>query len=156
MTDDYKKLNDILDKNIAAFDRREINCAETVLLSMCEYMDVDNQLVPRIATAFGGGMGGSQSMCGAVTGGLMALGIIAGRDLGGDQMPCKALAAQFMRDFLTVHGAITCMGLTGVDMKDPVQMAAFRAPGGKHHTVCTGCVRWTANYIAHMKEDEVK
>ena len=153
---DNKMLNDILDKNIAAFDKREINCAETVLLSMCEYMGVDNPLVPRIATAFGGGMGGSQSMCGAVTGGLMALGIILGREVGGDQMPCKALAAQFMRDFLTEHGALTCMGLTGVNMKDPLEMAAFRAPGGKHHTVCTGCVRWVANYIARVKEEEGK
>ena len=46
------------------------------------------------------------------------------------------------------------MGLTGVDMKDPAQMAAFRAPGGKHYTVCTGCVRWACMYMARLKEEE--
>ena len=144
----------ILDKNVEAFNRREMNCAETALKSVCEYIGVDDKLVPRIATAFGGGMGGSQSVCGAVTGALMALGVMAGREPGGDQMRCKALAGKFMRDFTAAHGALTCMGLTGVDMKDPAQMAAFRAPGGKHHTVCNGCVRWVCMYMARLKEEE--
>ena len=43
-------------------------------------------------------MGGSQSVCGAVTGALMALGVMAGREAGGDQMRCKALAGGFLRD----------------------------------------------------------
>ena len=64
----------ILDKNVGAFNRREMNCAESTLKSVCEYIGADDKLLPRIATAFGGGMGGSQSVCGAVTGALMALG----------------------------------------------------------------------------------
>lgn len=93
-------------------------------------------------------------MCGAVTGALMALGVMAGREAGGDQTRCKALAGRFLRDFTAEYGTLTCMGLTGVDMKDPAQMAAFRAPGGKHYTVCTGCVRWACMYMARLKEEE--
>lgn len=144
----------ILDKNVGAFNRREMNCAESTLKSVCEYIGADDKLLPRIATAFGGGMGGSQSVCGAVTGALMALGVMAGREAGGDQMRCKALAGRFLRDFTAEYGTLTCMGLTGVDMKDPAQMAAFRAPGGKHYTVCTCCVRWACMYMARLKEEE--
>ena len=83
-------MNAILEKNIALYNGRSLNCAETVLASMCEYMGVESALVPRIATAFGGGMGGTQSVCGTVTGALMALGIWAGREPGGDQAPARA------------------------------------------------------------------
>ena len=34
------------------------NCAESTLKSVCEYIGADDKLLPRIATAFGGGMGG--------------------------------------------------------------------------------------------------
>ena len=126
----------ILDKNVGAFNRREMNCAESTLKSVCEYIGADDKL------------------CGAVTGALMALGVMAGREAGGDQTRCKALAGRFLRDFTAEYGTLTCMGLTGVDMKDPAQMAAFRAPGGKHYTVCTGCVRWACMYMARLKKEE--
>ena len=81
---------------------------------------------------------------------------MAGREAGGDQTRCKALAGRVLRDFTGgVRDALRGMGLTGVDMKkDPAQMAAFRAPGGKHYTVCTGCVRWACMYMARLKEEE--
>ena len=82
------------------------------------------------------------------------LAFVIGREAGGDQTRCKALPGRFLRDFTAEYGTLTCMGLTGVDMKDPAQMAAFRAPGGKHYTVCTGCVRWACMYMARLKEEE--
>lgn len=145
-------MNAILEKNIALYNGRSLNCAETVLASMCEYMGVESALVPRIATAFGGGMGGTQSVCGTVTGALMALGIWAGREPGGDQAPARALAERFLSEFAQANGALTCRELSGIDMKDPAQMEAFRAPGGRHHTVCNECVRWACSWLAREME----
>jgi C_GCAxxG_C_C family probable redox protein len=51
------------------------NCAQSILLTMSEHRDGENVLIPRIATAFGGGIGRCGSICGALTGGVMAIGI---------------------------------------------------------------------------------
>jgi len=51
------------------------NCAQSVLSTMFEYWNGKNELIPKIATAFGGGIGRCGSVCGALTGGVMALGI---------------------------------------------------------------------------------
>ena len=143
-----KDLEAILDKYIALFDARKLNCAETTLMVMCEYMGVDSPLVPRIATAFGGGLAGTQSVCGVVTGALMAAGIGAGREVGGDQAPARELGGEFISGFVAERGALTCMGLTGVNMRDPVAMEEFRAPGGGHDVICNNCVRWACRYMA--------
>ncbi|MDH7477732.1 MAG: C-GCAxxG-C-C family protein, partial [Candidatus Bathyarchaeota archaeon] len=51
------------------------NCAQSVLLTMFEHWNGENELIPKIATTFGGGIGRCGSLCGALTGGVMALGI---------------------------------------------------------------------------------
>lgn len=143
-----RDLEAILDEYIALFDARKLNCAETTLMVLSEYLGVDSPLLPRIATAFGGGMAGEQSTCGVVTGALMAIGLYAGREPGGDQLPARELGGEFMRAFVSERGALSCMGLTGVDMRDPEVMEAFRAPGGKHERICNNCVRWACRRLA--------
>jgi hypothetical protein len=51
------------------------NCAQSVLLTMFEFWNGENALIPKIATGFGGGIGRCGSVCGALTGGVMALGV---------------------------------------------------------------------------------
>lgn len=148
-----QSIDSILNETIELYNERKLNCAETVLISMCRYMGVDDALMPRIATTFGGGMGGTQSVCGAVTGGLMAIGIIMGREQGGDQLPARQAAARFISEFNAAHGAKDCATLTGIDMSDPAQMEAFRAPGGGHHKVCNECVRWACRYVARLYDE---
>ena len=57
------------------------NCAESVCRAILEQSDYDlDPAWARAATAFGGGMGRSfQETCGALTGGLVALGFMFGR-----------------------------------------------------------------------------
>lgn len=47
------------------------NCAQAVLQATT---GVDDPRMMKIAEAFGGGVGGSKCMCGAISGGVMALG----------------------------------------------------------------------------------
>ena len=47
---------------------------------MCRKLGIENELVPRIATPFAGGMGRSGEVCGAVVGALMCIGIKHGRE----------------------------------------------------------------------------
>lgn len=48
------------------------NCAQSVLMATT---DIDDPALLEMADAFGGGIGDTQCLCGAITGGVMALGL---------------------------------------------------------------------------------
>ena len=51
------------------------SCAQAVFLACTEDMGLDTETRARLASSFGGGMGGMRQVCGAVSGMLMALGL---------------------------------------------------------------------------------
>ncbi len=55
------------------------NCAQVTLMSFAEEGDADPTALCRIAAHFGGGMK-MGATCGAITGGLMAIGLLGGGD----------------------------------------------------------------------------
>src|SRR5512136_28960 len=68
-------------KKAAAYFKQDYNCAQSVLLTMQEYYTIPkSDLIPKIATAFGGGIGRRGSLCGALTGAIMAIGLKHGTD----------------------------------------------------------------------------
>ena len=54
-------------------------CAESVLLSLARAEGIESELLPKVATAFCGGMSRSCGTCGALTGAIMGLGLALGR-----------------------------------------------------------------------------
>ena len=54
------------------------NCAQSVLLAFEDITGLDRETAARVASSFGGGIGGSGEVCGALTGALMALGLVVG------------------------------------------------------------------------------
>lgn len=86
-------------------------CSEAVLTAMTEHFGfTDGQSIPRIATAFGGGVGRTkQDMCGALAGGLMALGCLHGRSVQGEDWTRAAvLAAELRQRFVEAFGSSVC------------------------------------------------
>ncbi len=55
------------------------NCAQATALAFLEEMGCEKQDLVKLASSFGGGMG-IQEVCGALTGALMAIGMIKGYD----------------------------------------------------------------------------
>jgi C_GCAxxG_C_C family probable redox protein len=55
------------------------NCAQAVLYSFCEHLSFEKTTACKIACGFGAGMGRKEEACGAVSGGIMALGLRHGR-----------------------------------------------------------------------------
>ena len=78
----------------------------------------------RIATPFGGGMGGTHlEACGALSGGVMVIGALYGRtDPGEDDQRCYDLAARYRAAFLAEFGHTQC---------EPIR-DAFERPDGSH------------------------
>ncbi len=99
------------------------NCAESVLLTLNECFRFDaslNSCIPRIATGFGGGVGRNGDLCGALSGGIMAIGLALGRDDSTQSRDaCYRVADEFYVNFGRQFGTCTCRELTGVDLKTP-------------------------------------
>jgi C_GCAxxG_C_C family probable redox protein len=97
-------------------------CAESVLLATCEEfgVDIDEKTIPRIAFLFAGGIGNTGAVCGAVSGAVMAIGLI--RDRGEsyeEMMKTLRLGAEFRKRFETEMKTISCRELTGLDLTAP-------------------------------------
>ena len=78
----------------------------------------------RLATPFGGGVGGThQELCGALSGGMMVIGALYGRtDSSQDDSQAYELAKQVREAFLAEFGHTQC---------DPIR-EAFAKPDGSH------------------------
>jgi C_GCAxxG_C_C family probable redox protein len=99
----------------------EANCSETVLMAVTREWKIENKLIPRIATAFGGGIGRQGQICGALSGGIMAIGVRYGRDVPQD-LEAKdrsyALARELNR-FREEFGTVNCYDLIQCDLLTP-------------------------------------
>lgn len=118
------------------------NCAQSVFAPFARRygMDVDTSLM--IAIPFGGGMEHTGQVCGAVSGGLMAIGLAKGistfdREL---KYACYDMVKDFQSHFRALHGNITCPGLLGYDIGHPKELAQVRKLN-LFHTRCPNFVR---------------
>ena len=62
------------------YEQEYRDCAQCTLLTIQEIFDLAGEEALKAATGFAGGIGRSSSVCGAFTGGVMALGLLYGRD----------------------------------------------------------------------------
>jgi C_GCAxxG_C_C family probable redox protein len=92
-------------------------CAESVLMAIAGWQGVESDLVPRIATGFCSGMARRCRQCGAVSGAVMGISLIAGRDSPDAPVDdCYALVQQFLTEFEARFGSTNCEQLIGCDL----------------------------------------
>jgi C_GCAxxG_C_C family probable redox protein len=128
----------------------KLSCSEAVLLAMSKYWGIESPLIPRIATPLRGGLCGTQQVCGAVTGGLMALGMKMGRESGAENADaCTDKGKAFMKIVRDECGSLICLDITGLDRTDPAQEERFH--GMDRIRLCVKlvmrCCRWLAENI---------
>lgn len=100
------------------------NCAQSVFASFCDLTGMDMELALKLSSSFGGGIGRLREVCGALSGMLMAAGILYGYSIPGDYdlksehyRLVQELAGRFREDC----GSILCRELLGLDgASDPV------------------------------------
>jgi len=117
------------EKAVSKF-KEGFNCAQSVLYSYADELDLSKDLATKIATGFGGGMGRKQEVCGAVTGALMVLGLMYGRgdEEGKERQEITYSKVQFFIDsFINEFGTVNCRGLLdGCCLLDPEGQKAFK------------------------------
>lgn len=124
-----------------------LNCAESVLSAVKNELDAkeraDDLIIPRIATGFGGGISRNGDVCGALIGGVMAIGLALGRDKAEQSRePCYRAVDQFYNDFRARFGSCRCRELTNANLKTPEGVEAYRTE--VHADVCVPIVAWAA------------
>lgn len=90
--------------------RNGFNCAEAMFAAFREKADPDlDPGLVRVFTGFGGGLGHAGCMCGALTGSVAVIGLLAGR-IGpdGDREKCYQLAREFHDRFEQKFEATCC------------------------------------------------
>ena len=91
------------------------NCAQSVLLTLTEHISPENknEVIPKIAAGFGSGMGGCGSVCGALIGGIMAVGIEYGSNDADPKKRAQAnkYAQKLYSQFEQQHGCVMCRDL---------------------------------------------
>jgi C_GCAxxG_C_C family probable redox protein len=118
----------VLSEKAVRYFREGYNCSQSVLLAMFEHWNGENELIPKVATAFGGGIGRCGSVCGALTGGVMAIGIKYGKNEPSPEKRLKTyeLAGRFYKQFEKQNGSVLCRELIGYDLSDPHELEKAR------------------------------
>jgi C_GCAxxG_C_C family probable redox protein len=85
------------------------------LFAISEWLGVRSELIPKIASGFGAGIGGNGSVCGAISGGVIALGIKFGRADLKQENRAYTLSSELLTRFEKEFGHINCRDLTGCE-----------------------------------------
>ena len=127
------------------------NCAQSVFGLFADQFGLERETAFRIATPFGGGIGHSGQLCGAVSGGLMVIGLARGISVydKSQKDACYELATAFLESFAAQHGSLTCPGLLGLDIGNLDDLAQVRELN-LFHTQCPRYVGDAARIVAEL------
>ena len=123
----------ILEEKIRQY-RKTKSCSESTLMGLCETADADitKEKMIRLGCGFAGGIGGTfdEGTCGAVTGALMANGIVID-----DTGKIKANAKEIFNSFKEEYGTVRCDKISD---------------NGKNKSPCVDCCVFIANKVADL------
>ena len=131
---------------------KSCNCAQAVLGTLGPAAGLASSECFRVAAAFGGGMARMGLTCGAVTGGMMVLGLRHGdRSIQqpGPRATFYAKVQDFSARFAQKHGSLVCRDLIHCDLATPEGQKTFHDQD-LHLGICTGLVRSAVEILDAM------
>lgn len=114
------------------------SCSQSVLAVFSGESGLPRETANKIASPFGGGIGGYGKTCGALTGAIMVIGLKYGpSDIADTE--AKSLARRKTRELLekfeATHGTCQCSNLVGFDMSK-LSEPEIKARQTHFHTLC--------------------
>ena len=99
-------------------------------------MEIENDAIPRIASAFAGGIGNTGSVCGSVIGAVMAIGLKQRKaETMEEAISNLKVTQEFRRRFEDEMKTINCRELTGMDLTTEEGIKQFMS-SDTPQTVC--------------------
>jgi C_GCAxxG_C_C family probable redox protein len=127
------------------------NCAQSVLYAYGPELGLDGETALRVATGLGAGMGRRGEVCGALTGGILVLGLKYGRGEQHDRSATEQTyqkTLELMARFEQRHGSCFCrVLLDGCDLRTPEGQQHFKELDLLHKT-CVKCVQTVVEGLA--------
>ncbi|TFH06201.1 MAG: C_GCAxxG_C_C family protein [Candidatus Thorarchaeota archaeon] len=122
------------------------NCSQSTMKAVLVGMDMDFEQIMHLAAGIGAGVAHEGNACGAVTGAILALGIVEGK-LHKDPVEQKEAAyasgEEFVRRFKMKYDTIICDQLTGITMTD----IAARKDANKNGTFEAKCPSFVSDAV---------
>ena len=107
--------------------QRGFCCAESVLLAIAESRGIQSELIPKIATGLCGGIAKTGGICGAVSGGVLAINMLAGRNSAAQSPEANVwLVRAFLSEYETKFGTTNCEQLIGYRLDTPEGQRFFK------------------------------
>ena len=103
-----KRDEDIV-KRVSKFREEGLNCAQTVACALAEETALDEGLLFRLSEGFGGGMGGHQGTCGALSGAILILSYLNSGE--NTKLKTYAIVKELFEKFEEHFGTTICEGL---------------------------------------------
>ena len=126
-----------------------------MLLAVCKATGWDCECIPRIASGLGGGLGRQGEVCGALTGGVLVVGLVHGRD-SAEEKEAKEVAhgkaGEFVRRFAELNGTVRCRDLIGLDIRTEKGIQEYKALNLKEEK-CSKIVRNAVRAILELLVD---
>ncbi|MBQ7203331.1 MAG: C_GCAxxG_C_C family protein [Eubacterium sp.] len=130
------------------------NCSQAVFIAFCDKYGIDNDTAMKLAASFGGGMGRSREVCGAVSGMLLVCGMETGTADTSDQAQ-KAenyrISRVLMERFKEENGSIYCRELLGLTKAEASPVPEARTEKYYKKRPCAEIVKCAAQIL----EDEL-
>ncbi len=130
------------------------NCAQSVLLSYAAELGLSQDQAFSLTAGLGGGIARNGSVCGAVSGAVLVLGLIYGQpgdDPDGAKEKTAAKVNQFIEEFTKSQGSINCKDLIdGIDLKTPEGRQEW-ADRQFHESACVPAIQTAVSLIETIK-----
>jgi C_GCAxxG_C_C family probable redox protein len=146
-SDHAKPTANAVDVAVARFGKGH-SCAQAVFSAFAEQTGMDYQAAVRVSSGFGGGMG-MGSVCGAVTGAIMAIGL----RYGGIDPKAKGQTGKLVREFTdrfkAQHKSVNCRDLLSCDLSTPEGLKEAKDKN-LFATICNGIVKDAATMLSEL------
>ena len=162
---DLNKLNEYKDKSAFMEDLKERafkaemeyhGCSQATLRPFMEIFEIDNDGVMMAASPFAGGLALTGNNCGALTGGLIVLGLLFGRRDMKEGMEGIVAGLRPMRKLVKYfdekQNSVNCRDITQTDIADPVKGPEYFDHGGLEK--CATMIADVAAFVGDILYEE--
>jgi C_GCAxxG_C_C family probable redox protein len=129
------------------------NCAQSVLYAFREESDLPEETALKIACGLGAGMGRKEEVCGAVTGGILVLGMRHGRGSNDDRSAMVftyVKTRELMDQFAEKHGTFICRKLlNGCELTTEAGQKHFKE-NDLLNKICAPCVQSVVEILENI------